>query len=127
LDQYMTLWMVRDISFDFVDDLTDDPVVTLRIFTPVGPLTFMAQPVMVGMVLVLKGLHAQDSAANAVGPGNLMMIAHAVMEGMDLDGLVIEGAVRSTGANPGHRPRDVRFTRRVRAASGAGRGSSPYH
>ena len=76
----MTLWMVRDISFDFVDDLTDDPVVTLRIFTPVGPLTFMAQPVMVGMILVLKGLHAQDSAANAVGPGNLMMIAQAVME-----------------------------------------------
>jgi putative transcriptional regulator len=43
----MSLWMVRDISFDFVDDLTDDPVVTLRIFTPVGPLTFIAQPVMV--------------------------------------------------------------------------------
>ena len=84
--------------------MTDDPIVTLRIFTPVGPLTFMAQPAMIGMTMVLKGLHAQDSAANAVGPGNSMVIAHAAMEGMDLDGPVIDGAVRSTGANPGHRP-----------------------
>jgi hypothetical protein len=121
----MTLWMTRDISFDFVGDMTDDPVVTLRIFTPVGPLTFMAQPVMVGTTMVLKGLHAQDSTPNTVGPGNLMVIAHAVMEGMELDGLVIEGAVRSTGANPGHRPRDIRFARRVRSASGAGRPAAP--
>jgi hypothetical protein len=116
----MTLWKTKDISFDFVDDMTDDPIVTLRIFTPVGPLTFMAQPVMVGTTMVLKGSHVQDSTANTVGPGNLMVIAHAVMEGMELDGLVIEGAVRSTGANPGHRPRDIRFTRRVRAAFAMG-------
>ena len=125
----MTLWTTQDISFDFVDDMTDDPIVTLRIFTPVGPLTFMAQPVMVGTTMLLKGLHAQDSAANTVGPGNLMVIAPpvmetSVMEGMDLDGLVIEGAIRSTGANPGHRPRDVRFARRVRPAFGAGRPAS---
>ena len=51
----MTLWTTQDISFDFVDDMTDDPIVTLRIFTPVGPLTFMAQPVMMGTTMVLKG------------------------------------------------------------------------
>ena len=123
----MTLWSTRDISFDFVDDMTDDPIVTMRILTPVGPLTFMAQPVMVGRTMVLRGLHAQDWAANKVGPGNLMVIAHAMIEGMDLDGIVIEGAIRSTGANPGHRPRDVRFTRRVRAVSGPRWGPSSYH
>jgi hypothetical protein len=48
LDHYLTLWKTKDISFDFVDDMTGDPIVTLRIFTPVGPLTFMAQPVMAG-------------------------------------------------------------------------------
>jgi hypothetical protein len=121
----MTLWTIQDISFDFVDDMTDDPIVTLRIFTPIGPLTFMAQPEMVGATMVLKGLHAQDSTANAVGKGNLMVIARAMMEGMDLDGLVIEGAVRSTGANPGHRPRNIRFTRRIRPAPGVGRPPSP--
>ena len=54
----MILWMTRDISFEFVDDMTDDPIVTMRIFTPVGPLTFMAQPVMLGRTMILKGLHA---------------------------------------------------------------------
>ena len=101
--------------------MTDDPVVTLRIVTPVGPLIFMAEPVMFGTTMILKGLHAQDATPNAVGPGNLMVIAQSVMEGMDLDGLVIKGALRSTGANPGHRPRDIRFTRRIRSAFGAGR------
>jgi hypothetical protein len=112
----MTLWSIKDISFDFVEDMTDDPVVTVRILTPVGPLTFMAVPIMLGATMVLQGLHAQDQAPNAVGPGNLMVIAHAVMEGMGLDGLVIKGALRSTGANPGHRPRDIRFARRFRPA-----------
>jgi hypothetical protein len=27
----MTLWSTKDISFDFVEDMTDDPVVTVRI------------------------------------------------------------------------------------------------
>jgi hypothetical protein len=117
----MTLWTIADISFGFVDDMTDDPVVTLRVMTPVGSLTFMAEPVMIGTTMVLKGLHARDSTPNAVGPGNLMVIAQAVMEGMELDGLVVKGALRSTGANPCHRPRDIRFTRRIRSAFGAGR------
>jgi hypothetical protein len=106
-----------------MDDLTDDPVVTVRIVTSVGPLTFMAEPVVSGTTMVLKRLHVQDSSRNAVGPGNLMVIARAAMEGMGLDGLIIEGAVRSTGADLSHRPRDIRFGRRIRRAPGAGRPS----
>lgn len=51
----MTLWTTGDISFDIVDDMTDDPVVTVRILTPVGPLTFMAVPMMWGSTMVLNG------------------------------------------------------------------------
>lgn len=29
----MSVWKTRDISFDFVDDMTDDPIVTVRILT----------------------------------------------------------------------------------------------
>ncbi len=117
---YLGRWGVDDIAFEFVDDLTDDPVVTIRVLTPVGTLMFMAVPVISGTTMILRGLHVQDSVPNAVGPRNLMMVARAVMEGMELDGLVIEGALRSTGANPGHRPRDIRFARRVRVAPRAG-------
>jgi hypothetical protein len=109
-------WTAEDISFDIVYDMTDHPVVTLRVLTPVGPLRFMAEPVMQGTTMLLKGQPMQDLSRNAVGMANLMVIAHVVMERMNLDGLVIEGAVRSTGANPGHRPRGVRFTRRICAA-----------
>jgi hypothetical protein len=69
-----------------------------------------------GTTMVLKGMHVQDLRPKVVGAANLAVIARMVMERMDLDGLVIKGAVRSPGANPGRRPRDIRFSRRVRAA-----------
>jgi hypothetical protein len=114
--QCIRRWTAEDVSFDIVYDMTDHPVVTVRVLTPIGPLRFMAEPVMRGRTMLLKGLHVQDLSPNAVGVANLTLIAHVVMERMDLDGPVFEGAVRSTGANPGHRPRGIRFTRRVRAA-----------
>jgi hypothetical protein len=79
----------------------------------------MVEPVMQGATMLLMGLQAQDLKPNAVGMRNLMVIARAVTEGMDLDGPVIKGAVRSTRANPGRRRRDIRFSRRVRAAHAA--------
>jgi hypothetical protein len=121
---HKSLWGVADISFEIVDDMSDDPVVTLRIATPVGSLTFMAEPVMQGTILRLTRTHVQGAASNMIGAGNLLVIAQTVMEGMDLDGLVVEGALRTTGANPGHRPRVLRFTRRVRPAPAAGKRTS---
>ncbi len=121
---HKSLWDVADISFEIVDDMSDDPVVTLRIATPVGSLTFMAEPVMQGTTLHLTRTHAQAAAPNTIGAGNLLVIAQAVMEGMDLDGLVVEGALRTTGANPGHRPRALRFTRRVRPPLATGKRTS---
>lgn len=114
------MWSVRDIGFDIVNDMTDDPVVTLRVSTPAGLLTFTAEPEAAGATLVLRGTHVQDASANAIGVGNLMLIAQAVMEGMGFDGLVVEGAVRTTGANPGRRPRTFRFVRSVRVEIAAG-------
>jgi hypothetical protein len=111
------VWDPADLSFEMVDDLTADPVVTIVVLTPDGRLSFMAEPEMTGSTLVLHRVHLQDAWANAVGAGNLMRLARTVMERMDIDGLVIEGAVRTTGANPGRRPRVLRFSRRVRAAA----------
>ncbi|MFL5283299.1 MAG: hypothetical protein ACJ8AW_20480 [Rhodopila sp.] len=99
--------------------MTAQPVVTVRVLTPLGALRFMAKPVMQGATMLLKGLHVQHLSRNAVGMAKLTLIARLVMERMDLDGLVIEGAVRATGANPGHQPRGIRFTRRIRTAHDA--------
>jgi hypothetical protein len=125
----MPIWAVPGISFEIVNDMTDDPVVTLLITTPAGLLTVTAEPVTQGTILVLRGTHMQDATPNAVGAGNLMVIARALMERMGFDGLVVEGALRTTGANPGRRPRVLRFSRRFRPANtgraGSGRAGDP--
>jgi hypothetical protein len=108
------MWAIEDISFEMVNDMTDDPIVTLLVSTPQGELVFTAEPVMRGNILVLQGTHAQGAHPGAIGAANLMVIAQAIMEGMDLDGLIVEGALCTTGANPGRRPREFRFTRRIR-------------
>jgi len=119
------MWSTSDIVFEIVDDMTDDPIVTLVATTPAGPLTFVAELAKRGTTLVPRGTHVQDARPNAVGTANLMVIAQALMERTGFDGLDIEGAVRTTGANPGHRPRAFRFTRRVRAAPDPGRTGAP--
>ena len=118
------MWAGGDISFEMVDDMTDDPVVTLLVTTPAGMLMFVAEPEERGSTLVLKGVHVQATRPNAIGTANLMVVARALMEGMDLDGLEVEGALRTTGANPGHRPRPFRFSRRVRPAPAPGSGDA---
>jgi hypothetical protein len=120
MDHYSQVWMPADISFEIVDDSTSDPVVTVIASTPNGTSQLTAEPEVQGTTLVLRGTHIQGAYANAVGGGNLRILAQALMERMDFHGLLVEGAIRTTGANPGHRPRVVRFTRRVRPAPGAG-------
>jgi len=110
------MWAITGISFESVNDMTDDPVVTVSVATPAGVLKFTAEPIQRGNTLILRGTHVQDASPNAIGAGNLMVIAQAVMEGMGFDGLVVEGALRTTGANPGRRPRAVRFARSFRPA-----------
>jgi hypothetical protein len=115
----VTVWRPGDLSFVLINDATDHPVVTAQIMTPSGVLYAMAEPELTpdGRVLTLRGVHmhgGEGAGANAIGHANLKVLARTVMERMDFDELVVEGAVRTTGANPGHRPGPLRFRRRVR-------------
>jgi hypothetical protein len=76
------MWSVEDISFEIVNDMTDDPVVTLSVTTPIGVLTFAAEPVAAGNTLILQRTHVQDGQPNTVGVGNLKVVAQALMERM---------------------------------------------
>ena len=111
--QCSPVWNPADLSFDMVDDLTSDPVITIRMETPIRRLSLTAEPKMDGATLILRGLHVQGASANKIGAANLMVLARTVMERMDIDRLVVEGALRTTGANPGHRPSILRFSRRL--------------
>ena len=110
------LWQPGDIAFTILDDATDDPIVTAVVETPAGQLLMMAECHVEGRTLRVRRLHVQGEGANSVGAGNLRAIADIVMEGMDFDALEVEGALRTTGATPGRRPRAFRFARRTRAS-----------
>jgi hypothetical protein len=109
------MWAPGDIQFEIVDEDTDHPIVTIEISTPVGLVLVMAEASMEGQTLWLRGVHAQsDAGPNALGIANLRLIADLALEKMGYDEIIVEGAIRTTGARPGRIPKPLRFTRRGR-------------
>jgi hypothetical protein len=73
----------------------------VAIDTPAGELRVMAVVEEAARIMTLKGVHMHGERAgakNGVGPANLKLLAQIVMEGLDLDELIVEGALRTTGA-----------------------------
>lgn len=108
------VWRAEDLTFDLDDDASDGQIVTVRIETPEGTLTVMAEVVVNGRSLLSRGVHVGGPVARtgSIGARNLRVAVAAFLEWMDFDELVLEGAVRTTGANPGRRPRVLRFAGR---------------
>jgi hypothetical protein len=112
------MWTSAQIAFDLVEELTADPVVTVNVATPAGVMKLMGELERIGRTLVLHGRHMQHPAPNVVGAANLIVLADVAMQRMHFDELIVAGGLRTTGSNPGSRPRVLRFTRRVRSAPG---------
>jgi hypothetical protein len=109
MNQVNDRWSAADIRFELIGDLTDSPVMTLSILTPAGSIQLMGEPDGVGTSVIVRQAHMQGALSNAVGAGNLRLLAQLLMEEMDLDELIIEGSLRTTGANPGRKPKPIRF------------------
>ena len=111
------MWKAADVRIVVDDDLSDDPVVTATITTPAGRLRVMAAVSLEGRTLVLAGLHMHGDHIGPRGFGmvNLRRLADAVMEVLACDEIVVEGATRTSGANPGRVPERLRFKRRLRS------------
>src|SRR3954447_26688621 len=97
------MWRAEDVSFVLLDDQTSGPVLTVEIAVPASRLLAMAEPLVVGPTLILRGfhMHGEGLGPHDIGLANLRVLAAVVLERMDLDELVVEGAARTTGANPG--------------------------
>jgi hypothetical protein len=78
----------------------------------------MAEVMLEGRCLVLRGLHVHgvDVGVNELRVAGLRRMVREVMEDLDVDAIVIEGSVRTTGADPGRTPRLLRFARKVSSA-----------
>jgi hypothetical protein len=114
------MWTADDIQIELEDELTDGQVITARIITPAGALLVMAEVEQRGRELLLDRLHMHGETLrpNELGPHRLRQLAHALIEWMDLDAVIIQGATRTSGAHRGSLPRPLRFTRKLSAAGG---------
>ncbi len=106
-------WKAEDLKFSLRTDVSEGDVAAAVIETPAGNLQVMAELEEHGRTLILRGLHVQtDLKPNSIGIPNLRALAQHVMDRMDYDELVIEGAPRTTGVRHGRLPGRLRFTRR---------------
>jgi hypothetical protein len=114
------MWAASDIKIVILDDGTEGTVATAKITTPAGTLLLMFErPEMRDSCLFLHECHMQgdDVGSKEFGHAKLYWLARAVMELLDVEQIEIEGTIRTSGRNPGHRPRPVRFARTIRPRS----------
>lgn len=115
------MWTTDDIQIEMEDGLTDGNVFTARIITPAGVLLVMAEVEPRRRKLLLDGLPVQGETIrpNELGPHRLRQLSDVLMELVDFDVLVIQGATRTSGAHRGRLPGPLRFTRRLSSAGRA--------
>jgi hypothetical protein len=111
-------WRATDISVGLDEAASEGAIATVLIRTPAGTLRVMATVRHEGRRVTLLGVHIQgeDVAVGRFGWVNLRRAGQALLEWFgNHDELVVEGAVRTSGASPGRHPRVIRFTRGLRA------------
>ena len=106
------VWRADDLTFDIIDDVTDHPVVTIRITLPGSSVDLMGEVIAKDTELRLIKVHIFISGTrNILRKGQMQAVALVIMERLGYDRIVIQGAARTTGACPGRRPRPFRFAR----------------
>jgi hypothetical protein len=99
-----------EVAFDIVYDASEGTVVTVRIAIAGASVELMGEIGEHGRTLLVTGVHiAVRGPAGLLTKRTMAAIAHRVMQEMDYDEIIVEGAARTTGSRPGHRPRRFRF------------------
>lgn len=96
-----------------IDEASD--VVLARVENRVGTLLVLAQVEFAERAMILRELHVQGEnvEVNQLRATGIRPIVREAMEVLDVDELIIEGAIRTSGSGPGRRPRRLRFSRSV--------------
>ena len=77
-------------------------------------LEIIARAAMDGETMVLSEFHILGPGRNCLGRPKLKALIADLMEKLELDELRIEGAARTSGANPGRKPAPLVFRRKHR-------------
>lgn len=102
---------MTNIRFEFEWDDSEGDVVIASIWVPEGLITVIAEAELNEKIIILKGFHIQGLEANQLGVARLRTIGRYVLETVNYDELIIEGARRTTGASQGRRPKPIRIKR----------------
>lgn len=106
------MWPRHKVRFDIIDDVSDSSVLTVTIDVPDARIFLMAEVHEADRVLYLRRCHLfMIGPPETLRLDRLRYVARIAMEAMDYDEIILEGAARTTGANPGRRPKPFRFTR----------------
>jgi hypothetical protein len=103
------MWDGNEITVELVE--IDGAAMLVLITTPVGKVEVLANVTLAGRTLYVREAHIQGLNAGALGRAGLNAIGRKVLEEIDADEIVIEGSTRTTGKNPGRRPRPIRYPR----------------
>ena len=119
-------WKVEDLAWLGIDEASSGgDIITARIGTPLGEIRIMAEVEIASetgtgrWLLMLRGAHIEsDAGPNTIGIADLRVVAALILREVDCHEARVEGATRTTGANPGHTPRSLRFARRRNTTGG---------
>jgi hypothetical protein len=117
-------WNADDIRVVLLSDVSEGDIVTVEVTIGDISLRIMGEIREHDRRLAAVGAHISSTGIkpNEVGIANLRLVAQALMEVGGYDEIVVEGAIRTTGARPGHRPRAIRFARNGDPVPAAGFG-----
>jgi hypothetical protein len=108
-------------GFELVEEMCVEELVTLRVTTAMGPVLFIGNVLEWRTRLVVERVHVQGLKANILGAHRLMVMAQQAMEWLDVDEIVLQGGLRTSGAQEGRFPAKLNFRRRrLRAALAGG-------
>lgn len=85
----------------------DEDVMEVLIRASSGDVTVMAGFGMEGGTLVLRDLHIEGPGAGTLSPARLRSFARELGRQEGAEKVIVQGAKRTTGANPGHHPRVI--------------------
>jgi hypothetical protein len=101
------MWDSGAIGISLED--ADDDVAIVRIDTPAGTIKIAGAVFWNDSVLYVKEAHIEGLYPGALGRAGLNAIGRKLLEEANVEKIVIAGSVRTTGRNPGRRPKVFRF------------------
>lgn len=89
----------------------DGLVILIEVKTPLGRVEILGRSWLAGRTLLGAEVHLGGLSANALGAAGLNAIAQKVLKDADVDSIIIQGGVRTSGRLIGKRPREFRYPR----------------